>query len=496
MLADRYRLGALLGVGGMGQVREAWDLVLDAPVAVKQLTRGGDDPSAVERFRREAIASSRLGHPNIVVTHDVIADAGSMALVMEKVDGPSLRTVLHDRGKLDPECVLDLGVQLAEGLAAVHAVGIVHRDLKPANLLLQPTASGPRLKVADFGIASLPDTEQMTRAGTVLGTPAYMAPERFRGMKATPQQDVYALGIILHELLTGRAPVDADSPIEVLATLMQLESHTLALPETEPLFDFITDAVQFDPALRPADGAVALATLKALRPPPVLEDEDDGAVVVLGGLTLSALLPLIEGVAEVGQAIGDDIVVRFDAPESAFRWARDVVYDESRIRAAFDAGTIVGSGLGLFAGEAVGRAARLVRIATPGELLVGPGGRRAIGLGLRAGLEALGAVHLAGITKDTDLYRVRAGESEPSQPVSVRVEDGVGWVECRCRHTIEAALPHLAHGARVACSRCGRVMRVAPVAAPELNGDAATRDLVVHQAPAEDDTILNLLVDA
>lgn len=496
VLAERYRLGATIGAGGMGRVVEGWDLVLGTPVAVKLLASGVRDPRSVERFRREAIASSRLGHPNIVVTHDVVVEQGEMALVMEKVEGPTLRTLLQERGPLPVELVLDLALQLADGLAAVHAIGVVHRDLKPANLLLEPTPSGPRLKIADFGIASLPDKAQMTQVGSVLGTPAYMAPERFRGVAGSPAQDVYSFGVILHELLTGRAPLEADSPLEMLGQLMQRSEHRITLPSS-PLTTLITEALRFDPSARPANAGEALRRLRAMRPPrPAIEDEDEGAVVVLGGVPLGQLLPKLGAGAEVGQAIDQDIVVRFEAAEAAFRWTRDAVRDDPRLRAAFDAGTVVGAGLGLFAGEAVGRAARLARIATPGEVLVGPGGRRAIGLGLRAGLEPLGLVHLAGISRDTPLFRVPAEHAAPAGLRSIRIENGVGKVQCQCDHVVEAAVPHLANGARLACSRCGRVMHVPPITPPPEDGDANTRDLVKLSAPAEDDTILNELSGA
>ncbi|MCA9603989.1 MAG: serine/threonine protein kinase, partial [Myxococcales bacterium] len=196
-IADRYVLGEPIGRGGMGQVYRAWDTVLDKAVAVKLLADRSPSGEALERFRREAAASARLGHEHIVVTHDVVPlPGGSIALVMELVEGPSLREWLHERGPFDPATVIELARQLADGLAAVHRIGIVHRDLKPANVMVDRGPGGPRLKIADFGIASLPETAQLTRAGTVLGTPEYMAPERFRGAAPTPAMDVYALGVI------------------------------------------------------------------------------------------------------------------------------------------------------------------------------------------------------------------------------------------------------------------------------------------------------------
>lgn len=494
-LEDRYELQDTIGRGGMGRVYRAWDHVLDRAVAVKVLINPTADQDSVERFRREASASSRLGHENIVVTHDISqTEDESIALVMELVEGPSLREFLHEHGPLSQADVLALGRQFASGLAAVHGIGVVHRDLKPANLLLAPSPDGPRLKIADFGIASLPGAKGLTQVGTVLGTPEYMAPERFARATPDPSQDVYALGIILYELLTGRPPITGDSPIEIISELIRLDAHELDLPDS-PLTEIIEACLSMDASARLPDGAAVLAALDVLAP---LSPPNEGlhGIVVIGGLSAEDLRHLSDGLGEVGQVLGTDIVLRFDAPESAFRWTRDLVASDPTLSAAFDAGPVVGQGVGLFAGLAVGRAARLARVARAGDVLVGPGGRQAIGLGYRAALDPLGEVHLAGVPRDTIVHRIRRSDGPPSRPVSVQLVDGVGRVVCECDHTIETRASLLSNGARVACTRCGRVLSLKPAEPSEIEAKAPTRDMVRLAPPTQvEDTILDSLAE-
>ncbi|GGV12682.1 hypothetical protein GCM10010182_36240 [Actinomadura cremea] len=206
-LDGRYRLESVLGRGGMGQVWRAVDRRLRRPVAVKVLPAElADVPGAMERFEREAEATAALQHPGITVVFDVGRPGGGLAyLVMELLEGEDLRTVMrrHPDGLPVAEA-LDLAVQLADALAAAHSRGIVHRDIKPANLFV---LAGGRLKLCDFGIAGLADAAtRLTQDGGTVGTPLYMAPEQFRGAPADFRSDLYALGCVLHELLTGGPP--------------------------------------------------------------------------------------------------------------------------------------------------------------------------------------------------------------------------------------------------------------------------------------------------
>jgi serine/threonine-protein kinase len=214
VLGGRYRLDALLGAGGMGRVFAAHDLVLDRPVAVKlpSLTTDG----ARERFRREARAAAGLSHPHIVAVFDWGETADSAYLVMELVDGRSLRDVLRDRRVLPPREVAHLGAQVADALETAHAHGVVHRDVKPGNLLL---ASDGGVKVTDFGISKSVSADALTDPGAVVGTPGYLAPEQAGGLAPDTRSDVYSLGVVLAELLTGAR----DGTIDGRASTTELE---------------------------------------------------------------------------------------------------------------------------------------------------------------------------------------------------------------------------------------------------------------------------------
>ncbi|MGQ4270171.1 protein kinase domain-containing protein [Nocardiopsis changdeensis] len=225
VLGGRYRLLSLLGRGGMGEVWRGVDELLDRPVAVKlvRAERGGSDEAAA-RFRREARVTARLaGHPNIVILHDFGQESdGSVYTVMELVAGRPLADVLRESSPLPVERAADLMSQAASGLGAAHAAGIVHRDVKPGNLMVigeRTGLYGGTLKVLDFGIAGLTASEQsrrLTQTGRVLGTPLYMAPEQVRGERVGQAGDLYSLGAILYQMLTGEPPFPGDDPLTVL----------------------------------------------------------------------------------------------------------------------------------------------------------------------------------------------------------------------------------------------------------------------------------------
>ncbi len=225
VIAGRYELGRRLGIGGMSTVQLALDRRLERNVAVKLLAEHlADDPAFVSRFRREALAAARLVHPNVVQVFDFGFDetAHHHFIVMEAVPGRSCAELLRERGHLDAEEAVEIVAQACRGLDYAHRNGVVHRDVKPGNLLV--TDDGV-VKLADFGIAKATEQSSITQVGSVLGTAAYLAPEQARGEASGPRSDLYALGVVAYQLLSGRLPYEATSLSE-LALKQQREMPT------------------------------------------------------------------------------------------------------------------------------------------------------------------------------------------------------------------------------------------------------------------------------
>ncbi len=219
-LGRRYRVDAKVGSGGMGTVFRGRDLQLGREVAIKVLSsRVHALDGAIARFEREARVGAQLSHPHIIQTLDFGLSDGVRYLVLQLVTGGDLRQYQESRGRLSVQAVCEIGYQLADALAAAHAVGIVHRDLKPENVLVDP--QGSHLWIADFGLAYLaeaadPRDGRLTRDGEFGGTPMYVAPEQVANQQVGPAVDVYALGCVLFELATGAPPFQG-SPASLLA---------------------------------------------------------------------------------------------------------------------------------------------------------------------------------------------------------------------------------------------------------------------------------------
>ncbi len=214
ILNDRYQLEEQLGRGGMAVVYRARDLMLERVVAVKVLRRRyASDPNFRERFRQEARAAANLSHPNIVTVHDFFLDSDLLFIVMEYVPGKDLKTIQKEGGRFSITEAIGLAVQACNGIGYAHRAGLVHCDVKPQNMLVTPDR---RLKVVDFGIARAVATiSPDERVDVVWGSPQYFSPEQAAGMAPSPASDVYSLGIVLYEMLTGKLPFSADSTEEL-----------------------------------------------------------------------------------------------------------------------------------------------------------------------------------------------------------------------------------------------------------------------------------------
>lgn len=214
LLGGRYRVEQELGRGGMAKVFKGTDEVLGRPVAIKVLApQLADDQSYVARFRREAQAAARLNHPNLVAVYDTGEDDGVKYIVMEYVEGKTLAEYLADGGRIMPDRAMEIAEDVCNALSVAHAAGIVHRDIKPGNIMLTPRGE---VKVSDFGIARVPTTgDTVAQTVAVLGTASYLSPEQAQGQTVDRRSDVYSLGCVLYEMLTGQAPFVGDSPVTV-----------------------------------------------------------------------------------------------------------------------------------------------------------------------------------------------------------------------------------------------------------------------------------------
>jgi CheY-like chemotaxis protein len=275
VLGGRYRIESRIGTGSFGSVFKGVHIELDSPVAIKVLgTSVATDPDALARFRREGVSACRVRHPNAVAVLDFsVTDAGVAYLVMEMLHGRSLDRETESLGRLTAQRSAQIVIPVCGALAAAHAAGIVHRDIKPSNIFLHQIGRRELPKVLDFGIARLAGeaalAQSLTTDGSLLGTPAYMAPERFSSRPYDGKSDVYSLGIMLYQMLAGRLPFVTPHRDPMAMAIMQRTEDPPPLPRLDPpvpaeVEGVVREALQKDPESRPAADELARLLARAV----------------------------------------------------------------------------------------------------------------------------------------------------------------------------------------------------------------------------------------
>lgn len=318
LLNERYRIKSRIGGGGMANVYLGYDIILKRDVAIKVLRpEFANDPEFIERFDREALAATSLAHPNIVSIYDVGEEGDIFYIVMEYVDGETLKDYVKKHGKLSVEETIDIMEQLTSAIQHAHENGLIHRDIKPQNILIDRSG---KIKVTDFGIAVALSATALTQTNSVLGSVHYLSPEQARGGKATKLSDIYSLGIVFYELVTGELPFTGQSPVSI--ALKHLQDETPSVRKLNPAIpqsveNIILKATAKNPFHRfRSVSEMQDAILVALDPehlnepvyrPPVEEGEATKAIPIITDETLE----------KMNVNANDDSTIVHQAPEKA-----------------------------------------------------------------------------------------------------------------------------------------------------------------------------------
>src|SRR5215213_8713171 len=250
-IIGKYKLVEKLGEGGMGEVYRGINMMVEREVAIKFLRPElAGQPQVVERFRSEAVTLAKLNHPNVATLYDFDRQGDSFIMVLEFVRGVTLDDVLQKRGAIPVDQAVPIFCQVLDGIQHAHDFGIIHRDIKPANMMLTERGN---LKVLDFGIARILGTARMTRQGNIIGTIEYMSPEQVRGFETDARSDIYSLGMLLYEMLTGRCPFDIQNEFELMKA--QIEQYPVPPRQLNPAIPEVVEqairrSIHKDPAQR------------------------------------------------------------------------------------------------------------------------------------------------------------------------------------------------------------------------------------------------------
>jgi tRNA A-37 threonylcarbamoyl transferase component Bud32 len=445
LLAERYRLVERIAVGGMGEVWRAEDLRLGRTVAVKTLkAEFVHDEDFRARFRAEARHAGRLSHAGIASVYDFGEADGQAWLVMELVEGEPLSTLLRREGGLTVDRTLDLVAQAAAALHAAHVSGVVHRDVKPGNLLVRQDGV---LKVTDFGIASATDAVPLTATGLIVGTAFYLSPEQASGRSGSPASDVYSLGVVAYECLSGRRPFPGENPVAVALAHVREEPPPLPANVPAPVCALVLRALAKDPADRFASAAELARRAAALRA--ALQGGPCAAAADLP--LLNAALPAVSAAGDRGEPGVDQehtVLLPVAVPAAAPVEAPERPLPGSRARSSRRAVTLVAGLLGVLA----------------------------VGLGLRATT----AAEPAGATATAPTLAAVAAPSRPAAPPRVAVD--AGRFAGRPAAEVRAALAGLGLVPRLAYD--GRSRPVGTVSGVDPAGQLAVgTGVVVHVVP-------------
>lgn len=526
VLAGRWQLGSQLGAGAMGSVYRGRDLVLEREVAIKLLAPDFlDDDMMVARFRREAMASSRLVHPNIVTTLDFGLSDQTPYIVMELVEGVSLDQVLAHQGRLSMSRAVSLAEDVARGLDAAHRHDIVHRDIKPANVMVANSAGGERGRIVDFGIAQAPTKgSKLTQVGVAVGTPGYVAPEQLMGVDLDGRADLFALGVTLFQMLTGELPWLEQDPVSLLRAILDDEPRSLYLLRPDAphgLDELLRALLRSRPQNRPNTAAEVVATLASLRA------DVSGLVHEIGRLGRPSPTPLSLAAASlqrddsrcadqqlrwftrcvedeggrVAQSIGHEVIAVLPSAEAALRLTRThPSADVPRPSLALHHGVAEVDETGMALGSGVRAALRLARLAGPEEVLLTEELHAAVGLGWRGRVELRGRF-LLDTQAHCRVYAVRGEGHLDSTRAGLESDARVLHWRCVCGG--HGQIPTTSSTLlRVRCSRCSRLLEVdlAQPASPHAHdGHPLTSIVLTSTRPAdteakrEDDAVIAAL---